>query len=267
MLTAMLLTLGAGLATSIGGIIGTHPNMRRKSWLAISLAFAAGAMLIVTFMEMLPIGAEQLAETYGNFRGQAFAYLAFFAGMGLVLLIDMCLPKSLNPSEITGRENELSESDEASNKKLIRGGLLVAVALALHNFPEGIATFTAAYNDPALGGTLAFAIAIHNIPEGIAVAAPVYAATKSRWKAFWWATISGLTEPLGALVALALVAYVIPVSLMGLLYAVVAGMMVFVAIDELLPAAMRYQTRNHQSIYGCLAGMAVMAASLVMLGE
>lgn len=267
MLTALMVTTAAGLATSIGGVIGTHPKMQRKSWLAVALAFSAGAMLLVTFMELLPLGIESLAEAYGDTAGQLYAYLAFFVGMGVVLLIDLGLPKSMNPSEITGREAELSESEARTNAKLIRSGLLVAVALAMHNFPEGIATFAAAYSDLSVGLTLAIAIAIHNIPEGIAVAAPVYAATKSRSKAFWWATLSGLTEPLGALVAALLIASVIPASFMGVLYALVAGMMVFVAIDELIPAAIRYQTRNHQSIYGCVAGMAVMAVSLLMLGE
>lgn len=137
--------------------------------------------------------------------------------------------------------------------------------LALHNFPEGISTFLAAYENTGVGLTLAFAIAIHNIPEGIAVAAPVFAATKSRKKAFWWATLSGLAEPLGALFAAALIATIIPPGLTGFIFAFVAGMMVFVAIDELLPAGCRYQTKNHQVTYGLISGMATVAASLLIL--
>ena len=128
-----------------------------------------------------------------------------------------------------------------------------------------MSTFVASYQDIQVGLTLALAIAVHNIPEGIAVAAPVYAATRSRKQAVWWATLSGLTEPLGAIVAALLIAWVLPPALFGVFFGFVAGMMVFIAVDELLPAAQRYQTDKHQSIYGLLAGMAMVAVSLLLL--
>ncbi|PID33232.1 zinc transporter ZupT [Candidatus Saccharibacteria bacterium] len=265
MVLALVLATLAGLATSIGGLMATHKKVRERKWLAVSLAFAAGAMLMVSFAEMLPVGVESLAATMDHRTAQIWAYVAFFGGVALVLIIDRLLPKSLNPSEVEGREDKLSKSEKVNNRRLIRSGLLVALVLALHNFPEGMSTFIATYQDPALGLTLAFAIAIHNIPEGIAVAAPIYAATKSRKKAFWWSTISGLTEPLGALVALALISTVLPESLFGILYGLVAGMMVFVAIDEMLPAARRYMTNTHQIVYGTIAGMVIVSLSLVML--
>ncbi len=245
--------------------MATHKKVRERKWLAVSLAFAAGAMLMVSFAEMLPVGIDSLAATMDHRTAQIWAFVAFFGGVALVLIIDSLLPKSLNPSEVEGREDKMSKSEKVNNRRLIRSGLLVALVLALHNFPEGMSTFIATYQDPALGITLAFAIAIHNIPEGIAVAAPIYAATKSRKKAFWWSTISGLTEPLGALVALALISTVLPESLFGILYGLVAGMMVFVAIDEMLPAARRYMTNNHQIVYGTIAGMVVVSLSLVIL--
>lgn len=265
MLLALVIATLAGLATSIGGVLATHPRVREREWLSMSLAFAAGAMLMVSFAEMLPVGIDSLAEGMGDRQATLAGYAAFFVGIAIVLVIDRVIPGSINPSEIEGREGDLSRLENANNKRLIRGGLLVALVLALHNFPEGMSTFLASYQDPALGLTLAFAIAIHNIPEGIAVAAPVYAATKSRKKAFWWATLSGLTEPAGALVAALLVAVVLPVELFGILYGIVAGMMVFVAIDELLPAARRYMTHRHQVVYGMVGGMAIVAASLILL--
>ncbi|PID31576.1 zinc transporter ZupT [Candidatus Saccharibacteria bacterium] len=265
MLVALLVATLAGLATSIGGLLATHHRVRERKWLAVSLAFAAGAMLMVSFAEMLPVGVESLAVTMDDQTASVWAYIAFFGGVALVLLIDRLIPSSINPAQIEGREDELTKSEKANNRRLIRGGLLVALVLALHNFPEGMSTFIATYQDTGLGLTLAFAIAIHNIPEGIAVAAPVYAATKSRNKAFWWATISGLTEPLGALVGMLLISTVIPDSLFGILYGLVAGMMVFVAIDELLPAARRYMTHNHQVVYGMIGGMVIVSLSLVLL--
>ena len=200
-------------------------------------------------------------------EGQAMglAYLSFFLGIGLVLSIDRFLPAPLNPGETEGREDELaSPSGQRQTTSLLRSGLLVAIVLGLHNFPEGMATFFATYTDPTMGLTLATAIAIHNVPEGIAVAAPVLAATGSRVKALWWATASGLPEPLGGLLAAALVAWVLPESLFGILYGLVAGMMVFLAIDELLPAAWRYQTDKHQTVYGMIAGLGLVAFSLVL---
>jgi ZIP family zinc transporter len=141
----------------------------------------------------------------------------------------------------------------------------VAIVLALHNFPEGMSTFLAANEDLSAGIALAVAIAIHNIPEGVAVAAPIYAATKSRKKAFWWATLSGFAELAGGLFGVLLIGVLLPTAITGAVFGLVAGMMVFVAIDELLPAARRYQTRGHQVVYGLLGGMAVMAVSLLLL--
>lgn len=263
MVYALLITLLAGLATSIGGLLATHKKVLDRPMLATSLAFAAGAMLFVSFVEILPLGLSMTGES--NKIMEWWVYGAFFAGIAMVLVIDRILPKSLNPNEVEGGEDHLSITDRKTNKKLLRSGVLVALVLALHNFPEGMSTFLASYQDLTVGIALAVAIAIHNIPEGIAVAAPVYAATKSRKKAFWWATISGLAEPLGAVVAIVLLQFVVPMEFTGLLFGFVAGMMVFVAIDELLPAARRYQTDKHQVVYGLIAGFAVVALSLLLL--
>jgi ZIP family zinc transporter len=267
MITALLISLFAGLATCIGGLLATHKKMLDRSALAVSLSFAAGAMLFVSFVELLPHGLSMVHS--GGHTGTTpmdwAIYGAFFVGIGTVLLIDRLLPHSFNPSEHEGSEDKLSMHDKRHNKRLLRSGLLVAFVLALHNFPEGMSTFFASYHDITVGITLAVAIAIHNIPEGIAVAAPVYAATKSRKKAFWWATISGIAEPVGALVGALLIQSVVPAGMTGVLFGFVAGMMVFVAVDELLPAARRYQTKGHQVVYGLVAGFAVVALSLLLL--
>lgn len=265
MLLALLVSLLAGLATAIGGAIVVRSKELPRPVMAVALAFAAGAMLMVSMVEILPKGVAALDSAFSHGTAMAVTYLSFFVGIGLVLVIDRFLPEPLNPNETSGREAEVTDVEgRRQTSSLLRSGLLVAVVLALHNFPEGMATFVATYSDPTLGITLATAIAIHNVPEGIAVAAPVYAATGSRKKAFWWATASGLTEPLGALLAAALIAWVLPASLFGILYGLVAGMMVFLALDELLPAAWRYQTDKHQTIYGMIAGLAVVALSMVL---
>lgn len=259
MLIAFIVTVMAGLATSIGALIAVNKRVLERPVLAVALAFAAGAMLFVSFIEMLPYSLSQ--EGVSGW----VIFSAFFLGMTLVALIDRLIPSSINPSEIEGKETNLKFTDRREQRRLLRSGVLVATVLALHNFPEGISTFFATYQDLTVGLTLAVAIAIHNIPEGIAVAAPIYAATESRKKAFWWATASGLAEPLGAILGIVLISMLIPSELMGAIFGLVAGMMVFVAIDELLPAARRYQTDKHQVVYGLFGGMAVVALSILLL--
>ncbi|WRS29539.1 zinc transporter ZupT [Actinomycetaceae bacterium MB13-C1-2] len=267
MTLALVVSLLAGLATSIGGLLVLNSKTLERQWLAVSLAFAAGAMIIVSLVELVPLGIEYMGEYASPKLAQLYVWLAFFGGIALVLVIDRILPDVLNPNEMEGREDALTETDTSSTRNLMRSGALVAMVLALHNFPEGMATFFTTYQDPQVGFTLAVAIAIHNVPEGIAVAAPVYAATGSKKKGFWWATFSGLTEPIGALFAALLVAWVIPPQFFGIFYGVVSGMMVFLALDELLPGAWRYQTDKHQTIYGMLAGMGAMAVSFVLFAS
>lgn len=264
MLVALLVSLLAGLATSVGGILATHRKMIERPVLAVGLAVAAGAMIFLSFVEMMPKGIRVLEPVVGNGGAMAVVYGAFFVGIILVLLIDRLLPKSINPSETAG-ESKSSSSNKKANLRLMRSGALVALVLALHNFPEGAATFVATYNDLQDGLILSIAIALHNIPEGIAVAAPIYAATKNRRKAFFWATVSGLTEPLGALVMALVMTAFLPGALLGVVFGFVPGMMVAISLDELLPASWRYQTDKHQTIYGLLAGMVVVAVSVVLL--
>lgn len=262
MLVAFSVSLIAGLATVLGGLLATHPRMKDRAYIAVALAFAAGAMVFVSLVQVIPTGILLLDNITDAKTARAAVYAAFFAGILLVLAIDRLLPKGLNPNEIEGKENEAKPS-----KRLLRSGFLVAGVLALHNFPEGLSTFVASYQDLSLGLTLAIAIGVHNIPEGIAVAAPLYAATGSRRKAVMWALISGLTEPLGALAAIALIIMAFPADILGVLFGLVAGMMVFISLDELLPAARRYQTRPHQSIYGMFGGMLIVALSILLMSS
>ena len=261
---ALLVSLLAGLATSIGGLVVLNEKTLERPYLAVALAFAAGAMLVISFVEIVPLGLEYMSATMSPQRAELLFWLSFFGGIAVVLTIDRLLPDVLNPGETTGKEVTAASLGSSDTKALMRSGAVVGVVLALHNFPEGMATFFTTYQDTTVGITLAVAIAIHNIPEGMAVAAPVYAATGSRRRGFWWATFSGLTEPVGAVFAALLLQWVIPQQFFGVFYGAVAGMMVFLALDELLPGAWRYQTDKHQTIYGMLGGMAMMAASFIL---
>lgn len=261
-LVPFLLTLFAGLATGIGSLIALLAKHTNKRFLSFSLGLSAGVMIYVSFVEMFSHAQATLTAELGLKYGMSVTVLFFFAGILLIGVIDRLVPSIENPHEI--RSVESMEAPLPKNAKLMRMGVMTALAIGIHNFPEGIATFTAAVESPTLGIAIAAAIAIHNIPEGIAVSIPIYYATGDRKKAFRLSLLSGLAEPVGALLAyLVLMPFMSPV-VMGCVFASVAGIMVFISMDELLPAAREYG-EHHISIYGLVSGMAIMALSLILL--
>jgi zinc transporter, ZIP family len=254
------LTLLAGLATGIGSALALLAHRTNTRLLSAALGFSAGVMVYISFVEILGDARASLVAALGARAGAWAAILAFFGGMAFTALVDRLVPEVGNPHEA----HRVEEMDGRHDERLMRMGLVSAAAIALHNFPEGIATFMAALDDPRLGTGVALAVALHNIPEGIAVAVPVFYATGSRAKAFSWSFLSGLSEPVGALVAWVLLAGLFGPALRGALFAAVAGVMVFISFDELLPTAREYG-EHHVAIYGLIGGMAVMAVSLVLL--
>lgn len=258
----LLLTLFAGLATGIGSLIAFFAKQTNKRFLSFSLGLSAGVMIYVSFVEIFSQAQDTLTAELGLKEGMSMTVLFFFFGMLLIGIIDKLVPSFENPHEVRSVESMNTPPDNKGG--LMRMGVMTAVAIGIHNFPEGIATFTAAVQNPTLGIAIAAAIAIHNIPEGIAVSVPIYHATGDKKKAFRLSLLSGLAEPLGAVLAyLVLMPFMSPV-LMGCVFASVAGIMVFISIDELLPAAREYG-EHHISIYGMIAGMAIMALSLILL--
>ena len=262
-LYAFILTLCAGLATGIGSLIALLANHTNKKFLSFSLGVSAGVMVYVSFVEILHGAQIELDTLLGGHLGKAVCAAAFFGGMLLSALIDKLVPSQENPHEY--KSIEQMHASNGSARKLMRTGLLTALIVGIHNFPEGMATFMAAVNSPEIGIAIAVAIAIHNIPEGIAISVPVYYATQSRKRAFWYSFLSGLAEPVGAVLAYFILLPFLTPLLLNCIFAVVAGIMVFISFDELLPAAEEYG-EHHISIYGLLSGMAVMAISLIALG-
>ncbi len=292
---ALALTTLAGLATGIGSAIAFFAKRSNYRFLSVATGFSAGVMLYVSFVEMFADGAVLLAEEYGEVPGYGLNTLAFFGGMALIFVIDTLIPASENPHE-THAESELaplydetaevpewclrqgtahdgrgSHDHSGDRRSLMRVGVFTALAIGIHNFPEGLATFLAALQDPGLGIAIAFAIALHNIPEGISVSVPIYYATGNRMRAFVYSILSGLSEPVGALIAyLVIVLWLggtgaeVPQWLTGVLLTGVAGIMVYISLDELLPTSRAYG-KGHDSLYGLVAGMLVMAVSLVMM--
>lgn len=261
-LFALGLTLFAGLSTGIGSALAFFAKKTNESFLSAALGFSAGVMIYVSMIEIFPKARESLEGYYGSAStGYLITTVAFFGGVGLIALIDKLVPKEENPHEI--RDVEDIDSEEARKKSLLRMGMFSALAIAIHNFPEGLATFMGAIQDPTLGIAIAVAIAIHNIPEGIAVSVPIYYSTGDKKKAFFYSFLSGLSEPVGALIGYFLLSNFLSDALFGIVFAGVAGIMVYISLDELLPTAEKYG-KHHVAIGGLIAGMLVMALSLVL---
>lgn len=255
---ALGLTLVAGLSTAIGGAIAVGRKDPGPKFMAAALGLSAGVMLYVSFMEILPKGIEELGQLADSSKQAAFWGVgAFFLGIASIAIIDHLVPEEINP-------HEPGTTDEAARRsRLIKTGMFTAGALAFHNFPEGFATFMAGLEGYEVALPVAIAIAIHNIPEGVAVAVPLRAATGSRKKAFWWATLSGLAEPAGALIGFLILMPLMGPATLGFSFAAVAGIMVFISLDELLPTA-EDTGEHHYAIYGLIVGMAIMALSLLL---
>ena len=270
LILAFAVTLGAGLATGIGSTIAFFAKTTNKGFFATSMGFSAGVMIYLSFVEIMPKSTGYLSEYMPEVEAAAVAAGALVAGLVLMAVIDALVPSGANPHENTqvellgGSQTPLPELQDAKDKALLRMGVFVALAIAIHNFPEGLATFLLVLDDPEIGIALAIAVAMHNIPEGIAVSVPVYYATKSRLKAFRLSFLSGLAEPAGAVIGYLILAQFLNHFVLGIIFAMVAGVMIFLAIDTLLPTA-RNSARGHLTVYGVIAGMAVIALSLVLL--
>lgn len=261
LILAFGLTAFAGLSTGIGSALAFFTRKTNKQFLSFALGFSAGVMLYVSFVEIIVKARDSLIACHGDVKGTWFTVLSFFCGIIIIMVIDLLVPSYGNPHEIHSIEE--TNDDAPSDNRLLRMGMFTAIAIAIHNFPEGLATFAATLKDPTLGIPIAIAIAIHNIPEGVSVSVPIYFATNSRVKAFWYSFLSGLSEPLGALIGYGLLRPLFSDNTFGILFASVAGIMVYVSLDELLPTAKEYDT-GHTAIIGVICGMAVMALSLLL---
>jgi ZIP family zinc transporter len=256
---AFLLTLFAGLSTGVGSAIAFFGKRTNKTFLSVALGFSAGVMIYVSFVEILRKAQDKLVLDYGTVKGAWITVASFLAGMMFIALVDRLVPGPENPHEARALEEMRHPTDES----LHRMGRFAALAIAIHNFPEGLATFVSALTDPHLGISIAIAIALHNIPEGISVSIPVYFATGSKKKAFWLSFVSGLSEPLGAIVGYFILRSFFSPLVFGVLFAAVAGIMVFISVDELFPTAKEYG-QGHAAVYGLVGGMGVMALSLLL---
>lgn len=262
---AFTLTLIAGLCTGIGSCIAFLTKNTNKKFLSVSLGFSAGVMVYVSMIEIFVKAKDSLILELGQKHGNIVTVIAFFSGMLVIAMIDKLIPSEKNPHEVklVEEDDNAQPAQPEDRSKLMRMGVFTALAIGLHNFPEGLAAFVSALQEPSIAIPIVVAIAIHNIPEGIAVSMPIYHATGSRVKAFRYSFLSGLAEPLGALIGWLVLLPIMNDLVFGVIFAGVAGIMVFISFDELLPAAREYG-EHHLSIYGLISGMIVMAVSLLL---
>ncbi|MFO7677767.1 MAG: zinc transporter ZupT [Thermoplasmatota archaeon] len=251
---AFLLTTLAGLSTGIGSTIALFIKKPKTNYLCFSLGLSAGVMIYVSFIELLPEAFNEI--------GQLWTVYAFFTGLIIMGIIDLLIPDFENPHHY--KLIKIDKNQKKVDKKLMRVGLLTALAIAIHNFPEGIAIFGSTLVNVELGILIAFAIAIHNIPEGISVYMPIFYATGNKKKAFLYSFLSGLSEPIGAVIGFFILLPFLSEWVLSFLLGLVAGIMVYISIDELLPAAHQYG-HSHCTMFGFLLGLFIMAVSLFML--
>lgn len=263
-LIALAVTFAASMATVVGSFMVFNSKTPSPRLLSFGLAFAGGAMVYISLSEILNKSILSFAQTYGDKNGFTYGTLAFLAGVLLIAVIDHLVP---NPHEGLQAEDHGHSHTHGhvheSNAYIKRVGLMTALAITAHNFPEGLATFFATLENPTVGMPLALAIAVHNIPEGISIAVPIYFATGSKKKAFLACLMSGLAEPVGAIIGYALLSPFLSPGVFGAVFGVIAGVMVFLALDELLPAAKKY-AQGHETVYGLVLGMATLAMSLIL---
>mgnify|MGYP000881558914 FL=1 len=284
---AIILSLLAGISTGIGGLSVLFFRKTSQKHLSLLLGFSAGIMIFLSFMEIYREAENYLCNSHGIKDGKILTILSFFFGVTLMAFINEFIPEPGKPhgahwamlkdreklhfaggkaakSDIYYPESKFIQGQIISSGKLLKTGLFTAIAVTVHNFPEGIATYVSGIKSPALGLSIALAIAMHNIPEGIAIAVPVYYSTKSKAKALFASFFSGLSEPLGAIITMLILGQYITDAVFGLVFGSVAGIMVYISLDELLPAAREYGQHN-LSILGLMLGMALMAISSVFI--
>jgi ZIP family zinc transporter len=260
-----LISLLAGLATSIGGLVAIFVKKNDFKTLAFGLGLSAGVMIYISLVELLPEAETLLSHSSGPLTAKMFAFCIFTLGILIAGLIDYCVPDHIEQGWIKSKIKGKEPKPKAHSHSLYRVGFLTALIIGIHNFPEGLATFVSGYSDKTLGISIAIAIAIHNIPEGMSVAIPIHQATNSKRKAFMYALLSGLTEPMGALFGFLFLRNFLNNFVFAILYALIAGIMVYISFDELLPASREYGKDGHVTIFGIVSGMLLIGMSLALV--
>ena len=232
---SFFITSFAGLSTLIGALLIFFKFKNTDRVVSASLAFASGVMLTVSITDLIPSSIRGLLKIYYLFPTILIELIFIILGIVISTLINKYIP-------------DIS-SKEISNKGLFKVGLISMIAIILHNVPEGIATFMTSTKDIQLGLSLALAITLHNIPEGISISVPIYYSTKSKIKAFLYTFLSGISEPIGAVIAYLFLAPYMNDTIMSILLSIIAGIMISISMYELIPASLKYNDTKRTTKY------------------
>lgn len=260
------LTTIVGLSMGLGSLLSFFVKETNKRFLAIALSFSAGIMIYVSFMAILPEGMELIESHFGERGGHLIALVGFFGGMLITAIVEKLVHKF--GGHYHGHDDHDHEHKHdhehhhgENGEHLSKLGLMSAIAIAIHNLPEGLAIFTAGLKDISVAVPIAAAVILHNIPLSIAISVPIYYSTGSKRKAFLYSLLVGLCQPFGAIIGYLILSSFFNDLVFGILFSIVAGIMIFVSLDELLPSSQKYED-HHISVYGAIAGMIVMALSI-----
>ena len=246
----LLLSLFAGLSTVLGAMIVFFSKSTNKKLITFALSFSAGVMISISFTDLFPSAQETLIKSNGTIKGVFLSLLFLLLGAFMAMLIDNFIPEETSIC--------------TSNSSLYKVGFVSMIALFLHNFPEGITTYISGYQDAALGITVALAISLHNIPEGISIAMPIYYSTNDKKKAIKYTFYSGMAEPLGALLAFIFLKPYINDLILSILFALVAGIMIYISFQELIPEARSYKY-NKLYIISLFIGLCIIPISHIFM--
>lgn len=239
---AFSLTILTGLATGVGSLIAFILKRDNFKLLSFMLGFSAGIMIYVALLALLPEAQKLISNTHSLTDGIFILTGSFVLGIILAIIIDKIIP------EPDTNNSNFKNSLLPHNTKLLKTGIFIAIVLAIHNFPEGISTFISALTEESVGYSVAFAMALHNIPEGIAISIPIFYATGNRKKAFFYSFLSGLVEPIGALIGYFILLPFINNGLIGGIFAFIAGIMSYISLATLIPLAQKVKEGNNTLI-------------------
>ena len=233
---AFLLTFISGISTIIGYLF-IYIKGNRVGVICKSLGFASGVMITISLIDLLPNSYQLIIDKYNVIYTIIIMFLCLLIGSSISLIV-----------------NKRIQSREVN--KLYKIGIISAIIIVLHNIPEGIITYITASNNIKLGLALSLAITLHNIPEGISISIPIYYSTNSRFKAFIYTFISGISEPLGAVISYLFLSKYINNFILGIIYSIIAGMMLNIGYGELYKEAIQYNKKN-AIIYSIIGGFLI----------
>lgn len=237
----LLLSFIAGISTVLGSFFILFKIKKVGEFVVFSLSFSLGIMTLISFFDLIPSSYPVIINNYGILYGIIIFVLIFLLGYQSIKLI-----------------NDRIKDNDSSLYKI---GILSMISLVLHNFPEGIAVFIGALSNTSIGIKLCIAIMLHNIPEGIAISVPLYYSGVEKKRVFVYTLLSGLSEPIGALLAYFILKNFINELFLSMVLVFVSGLMISLALNDILKEVKKYNKIKYM-IYGLFVSIILFGITL-----